>query len=247
MKHGSTTLRTCTAWRGGSECLACDGRENALFSGLPEDVLETLHVDVNNNALPAGGVLYEQGQAANHLWVLRSGPVKLVTTSWDGERRIVRVLKAGDIAGMEGLLAGRFSHTAVAVGGVRACRTPLAAVRQLCLDHAGFQWKLMQQWQAALHETEQWLVDATTTGATARMRMARLLLRLRDGDSERIFIFSREDLGLMLGIAIETASRIIAGFVREQLLIRKYAANANPSRYYLGDIPRLEQVAAHGG
>lgn len=239
-------LRTCTAWRGGNDCLACDGRENSLFSGLPESALESLHVDVHNVVVPAGAVLYEQGQPAEHLWVLRTGPVKLVASSWDGERRIVRVLKAGDIAGMEGLLAGSFSHTAVAVGEVRACRTPLATVRQLCLDHAGFQWNLMQQWQAALHETEQWLIDATTTGATARMRMARLLLRLRDGDSNRIFIFSREDLGLMLGIAIETASRIIASFVREHLLLRKYARGANPSRYFLGDIPRLEQVATQG-
>lgn len=236
-------LRTCTAWRGNSECLACDGRRHSLFSGLPEDVLESLHVDVTNLNIPTGETLYGQGQSAEHLWVIRTGAVKLLSNSWEGERRIVRVLKPGDIAGMEGLLAGRYSHAAIAVGDVHVCRTPMPTVQQLCLDHANFQWNLMQKWQAALYETEQWLIDATTTGATARMRMARLLLRLRDSETDRIYIFSREDLGLMLGIAIETASRIIASFVREQLLTRKYARGANPSRYYIGDIAKLEFVA----
>lgn len=65
---------------------------------------------------------------------------------------------------------------------------------------------------SALRETEQWLVDMTSAGATARVRMARLLLHLRDGESNRIYNFSREDLSLMLGTTIETASRVIAAF-----------------------------------
>lgn len=237
-------LRICTAWRGNDACLACDGQENALFSGLSAQAVETLHADVHNTAVPAGSVLYQAGQPAENLWVLRTGAVKLLATSWDGEQRIVRVLKAGDVAGIEGLLSGAFAHTAVTAGSVRACLTPVSDIRQLCLDHASFQWSLMQKLQTAIHETEQWLIDATSSKATARMRMARLLLRLRDGESNRIYIFSREDLGLMLGIAIETASRIIASFLREQLIVRKYNRNESIGRYYEGDIPRLIQAAS---
>ena len=240
------SLKKCTAWRGEGDCLACDGREHALFAGLSEEMLGRLHVDVENTSFPNGTQLYHAGKPATHLWVLRTGAIKLASTSWKGETRIVRVLKPGDIAGLEGMLSGKFAHDAYAVGEVRVCHTPIAEVRQLCLDHAGFQWNIMQQWQAALHETEQWLVDATTAGASARMRMARLLLRLRDGDSNRIYNLSREDLGLILGIAIETASRIIASFLREKLLVRRHARSGNPNRYYDGDIERLESVAKGG-
>ena len=97
----------------------------------------------------------------------------------------------------------------------------------------------MQKWQAALRETEQWLVDMTSTGAAARVRMARLLLHLRDGESNRVYNFSREDLGLMLGTTIETASRIIAAFLRERLLVKREPG----SRFYDADIVRLEMVA----
>ena len=242
-------LRTCTAWRGNSDCLACDGREHALFAGLPEEAIERLHVDVGNIAVPAGATLYRAGDVADHLWVMRTGVVKLVSLSRDGETRIVRVLKAGDIAGIEGLLAQSFTHSAVAVGEVRVCRTPVPAVRELCLEHAGFQWNLMLKLQAALHESEQWLLDATTSKASARVRMARLLLRLRDGETNRIYNFPREDLGLMLGIAVETASRIIAGFVRDKLLVRRYLPKRDPSgrgRYYDSDIRGLEKIAEGG-
>ncbi|MDR0577804.1 MAG: Crp/Fnr family transcriptional regulator [Candidatus Accumulibacter sp.] len=232
-------LKTCTAWRNNANCLACDGRENSFFAGLAPDVIATLHVDVDNTATPSDEILYRPGTQAEHLWVLRTGAVKLVAASWDGAPRIVRVLKPGDVAGIEGLLAGGYAHTAVTVGRVHACRIPIRATRRICLEHAGFQWNLMRKWQAALRETEQWLVDMTSAGATARVRMARLLLRLRDGESSRIHNFSREDLGLMLGATIETASRIIAAFLRERLLVKREAGN----QFYDADIARLEMVA----
>lgn len=233
------TLRTCTAWRGNANCIACDGRENSFFAGLPPDAIAGLHVDVTNTSLPSGAALYQRNEKAEHLWVLRTGVVKLLATAWDGEPRIVRALKPGDVAGIEGVLSGSFAHTAIAVGEVHACRTPVRVVRQTCLRHASFQWNLMQRWQATLQETEQWLVDMTSSGASARVRMARLLLHLRDGESNRVYNFSREDLGLMLGTTIETASRIIAAFLRERLLVKREPG----SRFYDADIVRLEMVA----
>lgn len=232
-------LRTCTAWRGNADCLACDGRENSFFAGIAPDAVASLDVDVHNVVFSSGEMLYQAGTRAEDLWMLRTGAVKLLATAFDGEQRIVRVLKPGDIAGIEGLLAGNYAHTAVSVGEVHACRTPLRAVQRLCLAQAGFQWSLMQRWQVAVRDAEQWLVDMTSTGATARVRMARLLLRLRDGESNRIYNFSREDLGLMLGTTVETASRIIAAFLRERLLVRREPAD----RFYDADIVRLETVA----
>ena len=232
-------LRVCMAWRGKGDCLACDGRENAFFAGLSPDAVARLHVDVHNTVTPSGEFLYQPAIRPENVWVLRTGAVKLLATAWDGTQRIVRVLKAGDVAGLEALLAGSFAHTAVTVGNVNACRVPLSAIEQLCFEHPGFQWNLMKKLQAALRETEQWLVDLSSSGVSARVRMARLLLRLRDGESNRIYNFSREELGLMLGVTIETASRISAAFLRERLLVRREPG----SRFYDGDLVGLERVA----
>lgn len=239
MARAPENLRVCGAWRGGGECLACDGRENAFFAGLAPDVVAGLHVDVSNTGTPDRETLYQAGAKADALWVLRTGAVKLLATSWDNTQRIVRVLKPGNVAGMEGLLASRYRHTAITVGNVHSCRIPLSAVQELCIENPGFQWNLMKQLQAALGETEQWLLDMANTGASVRVRMARLLLRLRDGESNRIYRFGREDLRLMLGIVLETASRVIASFLRERVLVRREPG----SRFYDGDILALERIA----
>ena len=239
MAKNAENMRVCTAWRGMGDCLACDGRENSFFVGLSPGAIGGLHVDVDNTATPSGEILYRPETEAREVWVLRTGAVKLLARSWDGSERIARVLKAGDVAGLEALLAGSYSHTVVTVGRVHACRVPLPAIEQLCLEQPSFQWNLMKKLQAALRETEQWLVDLASAGVSARVRMARLLLLLRDGESDSVYNFTREELGLMLGITLETASRIIAAFLREQLLRKNEAGN----RYYDADIAGLEKIA----
>ena len=101
-----TPLRVCTAWRGRGECLACDGRENAFFAGLSPDVIAGMHVEVNNCATGGEVELYSPQIRPEYVWVLRTGAVKLLASAWDGTQRIVRVLKAGDVAGLEALLSG---------------------------------------------------------------------------------------------------------------------------------------------
>jgi CRP-like cAMP-binding protein len=196
-------------------------------------------VDVDNTATLSGVTLFDPETEAAGVWVLRTGAVKLLAAAWDGSQRIVRVLTSGDVAGLEALLAGAYTHTAVTVGEVRACRIPLPAIKQLCLEHPEFQWNLMGNLQSALNETEQWLLDLASTGVNARVRMARLLLRLRVGDSNRIRSFSREELGLMLGITTETASRIIAAFIREKFLARAETGG----RFFTGDVAALTRIA----
>ena len=70
--------------------------------------------------------------------------------------------------------------------------------------------------------------------------MARLLLRLlRDDESSECDLVSREDMGSMLGVTTETASRTIAEFKRKSLLIE-----TRPNHFLL-DVRNLEQIAAH--
>ena len=94
----------------------------------------------------------------------------------------------------------------------------------------------MARWQRALSEADAWLTELST--GSARQRAARLLLRLvRDTQESACELFSREDMGAMLGITTETASRTIAEFKRQSLLIE-----TEPNRFLL-DIPNLARIA----
>jgi len=96
--------------------------------------------------------------------------------------------------------------------------------------------ELMTRWQRALSEADAWLTELST--GSARQRVARLLLRLvRDRATSDCQLFSREDMGAMLGITTETTSRTIAEFKRQGLVVE-----GDSSRFLL-DVPNLQRIA----
>jgi CRP-like cAMP-binding protein len=77
--------------------------------------------------------------------------------------------------------------------------------------------QLVRKWHEALKTADDFIADLAT--GSARQRLARLLLRLAgDGGHHQVLLPSREDVGALLGITTETASRTVASFRREGLM-----------------------------
>jgi len=96
--------------------------------------------------------------------------------------------------------------------------------------------ELLTRWQRALSEADAWLTELST--GSAKQRVARLLLRLvKNEETSECELFSREDMGAMLGITTETTSRVIASFKRASLLVE------TAPNYFLLDIRNLEHIA----
>lgn len=226
---------------GRSNCGACDLRSVMVCSDVTDAQLADFHTWIDDLALAPGGVLFNVNAPADGVYCIRAGTVKLVKYSNTGGQRIVRIVKRGDVAGMEALFADRFEHTAIAVGEVVACRIPAANFRRMVEANTALQRRLLEKSQQALREAESWLSELTGGSAQARGRMARLLLRLRDGDTGRIHRFALEDIGAMLGITVETASRVLADFVRLGVLAKRSAGVG--ARYYHADVAALTRIA----
>ena len=81
----------------------------------------------------------------------------------------------------------------------------------------------MAQWYRALSDADRWITELST--GTARERVIRLLLWLSEREAgNSCGLFSREDLGAVLGLTTETASRAMAELKR-QGLIRELSPN----------------------
>jgi CRP-like cAMP-binding protein len=75
--------------------------------------------------------------------------------------------------------------------------------------HAG----LLDKWQQALREADDWL--AAINFGTARQRMCHFILRMRHTtDPSVVTLFSREDMGAMMDLKQETVSREISALVK---------------------------------
>ncbi len=202
---------------GCSDCAKCGIRNSVLFAGLEIIECESIHDSIDDIALASHEVLYRAGDPARAVFTIRSGLLKLVQYLPDGRQRIVRLLRATDVTGLESLLGQPYQHDAIVLQQAEVCRIPLEVIQRLDRDNPKLRRELMVRWQRALDEADAWLTQLAT--GSARARMARLLQRLvggrEDGACE---LFGREDMGSMLGITTETASRIIAEFKRNGTL-----------------------------
>ncbi|MFZ0791728.1 MAG: Crp/Fnr family transcriptional regulator [Chromatiaceae bacterium] len=230
----NVTLRD--AWSGEADCLNCSLRTSVLFAGLKEADFERIHDPIDQFVLKSGTTLYRAGDRGDFMFTVRSGAVKLVQYLPDGSQRIVRIARTTDVLGLEGLLDGAYQHEAVVLQQTEVCRFPTRLVHDLGQQNPDLYRELMTRWQRALSEADAWLTELST--GSARQRVARLLLRLvRNRETSDCQLFSREDMGAMLGVTTETASRAIADFKRQSLLVE-----TAPNRFLL-DIPNLRRIA----
>ena len=196
----------------------CGVRSSALFGALDDAALAQIHHQILDLTLEPGQRLYaahERGQAA---FTVREGVLRLERSSERGERRIVRLAGRSNLVGMEAMLGQTYAADAIACTPVRACRLPRTVIDQLAASRPGLLRDLMKRWQAALDEADEWLTELSS--GSARWRMLRLLLKLTEyGDrSSEVWLPSRQDMGAMLAMTVETASRLVAALRREGVL-----------------------------
>jgi CRP-like cAMP-binding protein len=225
------------AWEGQANCIACAIRNSVLFAGLEEADFEQIHQPIDMYNLPIGSTLYRAGDKGDRLFTIRSGVLKLVQYLPDGNQRIVRLSRSSDVIGLEAILGHPYQHDAVVLQPTQACSLPVSVVQALSETNPALHKELLSRWQHALTEADAWLTELST--GSAKQRVARLLLRLvKDEETSECDLFSREDMGAMLGITTETTSRVIASFKRESLLVETVP------NHFLLDIRNLEHIAA---
>ena len=206
------------AWTGQANCRQCALRESALFAGLREADFEKIHHPINQFILQPGQTLYRAGDPGDKMYTIRRGVLKLVQYLPDGSQRIVRLIRTADVAGLEAMVMKPYDHDAIVVQETEVCCLPVSTLQVLSKDNPELHVELLKRWQRALSEADAWLTELST--GSARERVARLLLRLvRNGPNDECQLFGREDLGAMLGITTETASRTVAEFKRQGLLV----------------------------
>ena len=117
-------------------------RSFPYFAGVSPDSLKAVAEITDERSFPAGEPLFEEGDTAQSLYILRAGEVDIVYHCQDDDGCVVDTVVAGDLIGWSALVAP-YSCTATAVPRVAgsAVRIDAAGIRKLCeLDHTlGYQ------------------------------------------------------------------------------------------------------------
>lgn len=179
--HNVIPIHIESAWQGTSDCRNCGIRDMVLFSNLTESDFDQIHTPIDDLTCAQESVLFHEGAQAQAVFTLRKGMVKLVRSTVDGRERIVRVLRPGDVIGIEALATSRYDTEAVAMTEINVCRIPLSVLHHLSIQSTHLHVRLMQKWQQALKNADDWLAELNF--GTARQRVAGLALKMRDPDA----------------------------------------------------------------
>jgi CRP-like cAMP-binding protein len=199
-------------------CASCEVRGSALFGVLDDEGLDRIHTRIASLDLEPDSAVYGRGSDATAMYTIRSGLVRFERFTERGDRRIVRLAGRGDLIGQESLLRRPYADEAIACTAVQLCRIPSALVDDLGDPKSGLPHELMSRWQQALDDAETWVADLSS--GPARRRVLRLLLKLAThADTDGlIWMPRREEIGAMLDLTFETASRQVSRLRREAVL-----------------------------
>lgn len=210
-------IKTESAWRGTADCRHCGIRDMVLFADLREEDFALIHAPIDDLAFSAGQPLVRMGETATSLYTVRVGVLKLVRNTVDGRQRIVRVLRAGDVVGLEALMGPTYDSDAIALTPTQVCRLPLQVIQRLNRETPRLHQRLLEKWHRSLKEADDWLADLNF--GNARQRVAGLILKMRSEDAATVsHLFSREDMGAMLDLKLETVSRTLNTLLREGVI-----------------------------
>ena len=188
-----------------------------LFAGLDAGVLAGLAAASRPVALVRNEVLFEEGEQAAELFVVRAGRVAVVKRSDDGRESLLALMGPGDIFGEMGLFDGEGrSAEARALEATELAALPYPLLRDAFVASPPALWALVRLLAGRIRTTDEVLADSMFLDVTGRT--AKRLLDLVGGDGEFGAAVTQEELAAMVGASRERVNKAIAGFVRQGLL-----------------------------
>lgn len=190
-------------------CDRCAARDTALCSALDDVELTALHAIGRRRRLSAGQVLVWEGDPAAYCANLVAGVLKIVRPNRADGEQIVGLLFPGDFVGQ--LFVETATETIVALGDVDICLYPRAGLEQVLKDHPAVARGLLLRGLSTLADARKGLLllgrkDAQERVAAFLLDMARRIAR----EAEPFDLpMSRQAIGEVLGLTIETVSRQI--------------------------------------
>jgi len=215
-----------------SDCINCPIRSVSIFAGFSIEEVRNLSFPVHTVCYSAGEVFYHEGASPQAAFTIKSGVVKLVKELSNGRTQIVRLLTTGDIFGFEGLMDTRYHHTAVALNEAHVCHLSLSDLIAVCRDNPHVNEAILHRWAQALKQTEDLLVELGTKKANERLASFITSWCEHSGmDGWTALPLTRQELAELLGLTVETVSRILADWKRKLYLEEKQGAiRLNPKK-----------------
>lgn len=211
-----------------------------------EDVDRLDKIIQRGRPVQKGDRIYHAGARFESVYAVRSGAIKTVNITQEGQEQITGFYLPGEIIGMDGIATGHHTNAAIALETSAVCEIPFARLEELSIQLPSLQRRFFQVMSKEIANEQQLI---TLLGKnSADVRICALLLSIsarnhsRGLSAEEFHLpMSRSDIGNYLGLTIETVSRVMGR------LHKKGVINLDKKHVQIKEMQTLRTMALQSG
>lgn len=170
-----------------------------------------------------GDRVYHAGEKFRSVYAVRSGAIKTISNTQDGQEQITGFYLPGEIIGMDGLATNSHSNTAIALETAAVCEIPFSRLEELSAQLPNLQRRFFQLMSKEIANDQQLITLLSKNNADQRIASLLLSISARNHSrglaAEEFYLpMSRSDIGNYLGLTIETVSRVMGRLHKTQII-----------------------------
>jgi CRP/FNR family transcriptional regulator len=214
----------------------------AVCRGLGREAASNIMAITSLQKKAAGETVFWEGDAADSVFEVVKGTLRLHKLLPDGRRQVTGFLCAGHLVGLAP--EGTWVYTAEAITDVTLCRYRRSAFERLIDTVPGFARRVLTVTSHELRVAQDQMLLLGRKTAAERVASFLLLMADQQGDGDVTEIsvpMGRNDIADYLGLTVETVCRTLTQLKRKELI--DIPAHG---RIVISDRSALEQLAAGG-
>lgn len=196
-----------------------------IFNHLEEEQLTEIMHTTKSVSYDKGSLIYRAGEAADTLYIVNKGKVRIYRLSETGKEQLVRILEPGDFTGEMAIFSpeNTFHESyAEAMVNTKICLIKRSDLQEYLLKYPTISLRILNEMSQRLEKSEKQTTRFTTE--KVETRIALFLAECVDDEKnsmEFTLPMSKKDLASYLGTTPETVSRKLADLEEEGLIKQK--------------------------
>jgi len=210
--------------KGVGRCLDCQLSSRCLHDALSELGVDEFRALVfSHRRLQSGDCVFRSGETFQAIYLVRAGFVKTVVLLEDGREQVTGLYMPGDMLGMDGIASGTHASDAIALADADVCVIPYERLEAMSHQEPSMRRHLHRLLSGEIIREQRMML--LLGSMSAEERVAAFLVNLSQrfaargfSSSEFVLRLTREEIGSMLGIKLETVSRIFSRLQKGALI-----------------------------
>lgn len=188
-----------------------------------DEIVKLDNIVQRGRPLPKSRHIFREGDAFTSVFAVRSGAVKTYSITDAGEEQVTGFYFPGEVVGLDGIGQNRYASSAVSLEVSAICEIPFSQIEDLSGQLPNLQRHFFKLLSSEIVDDQRHITLLSKN--TADERVASLLVSISARQARRKLSasafrlpMSRADIASFLGITVETVSRVLSRFAKQDLI-----------------------------